>query len=263
MARRGTIIAVHSFRGGTGKSNLVANLAALWGMAGQRVAVIDTDIYSPGIHVLFGLQEAGFDKALNDYLFGRCTIQEVAYPAGQIGTQPGQQKLADKAVWLIPSSIRPGEITSVLKSGYDVNLLNQGFRRLIKTLDLDCLLIDTHPGINEETLLAIAISDILVIMMRPDQQDFQGTAVTVDLARRLAVQDMRLVLNKALLARYDAETLRQQVEEIYGIAVAGVLPLSEDVADLSSNDLFVLAHPDHPWTDLVRRVAAQVVNHSV
>ena len=50
------IISIHSFRGGTGKSNMTANLAALLAAEGGRVGVIDTDIQSPGIHVLFGLQ---------------------------------------------------------------------------------------------------------------------------------------------------------------------------------------------------------------
>ena len=51
------IISTHSFRGGTGKSNTTANLAVLTACAGYRVGVIDTDIQSPGIHVLFQLDE--------------------------------------------------------------------------------------------------------------------------------------------------------------------------------------------------------------
>jgi septum site-determining protein MinD len=51
------IVSVHSFRGGTGKSNTTANLAALLPRKGHRVGVVDTDIASPGIHVLFGLAE--------------------------------------------------------------------------------------------------------------------------------------------------------------------------------------------------------------
>jgi anion-transporting ArsA/GET3 family ATPase len=48
------VVSIHSFRGGTGKSNLAANLAVQLGRRGMRVGVIDTDIQSPGIHVLFG-----------------------------------------------------------------------------------------------------------------------------------------------------------------------------------------------------------------
>ena len=38
------IASIHSFRGGTGKSNTTANLSALLAMQGRRVGVIDTDI---------------------------------------------------------------------------------------------------------------------------------------------------------------------------------------------------------------------------
>jgi len=40
------------------------------------------------------------------------------------------------------------------------------------------LLIDTHAGLGEETLLAIVISHTLLIVMRPDQQDYEGTGYT-------------------------------------------------------------------------------------
>ena len=52
-----SIVSVHSYRGGTGKSNTTANLAALLALNGRRVGVVDTDIQSPGIHILFGLTE--------------------------------------------------------------------------------------------------------------------------------------------------------------------------------------------------------------
>src|SRR4030095_6670290 len=109
-------------------------------------------------------------------------------------------------VHLVPSSIKVGEITRVLREGYDVGVLNDGFNALGERLALDYLLIDTHPGLNEETLLSITISQVLVLVLRPDQQDFQGTAVTVDVARKLEVPDVLLVVNMAL-PEYDFEAL--------------------------------------------------------
>lgn len=50
-----SIISIHSFRGGTGKSNLSANIASAIALQGIRVSVVDTDIASPGIHVLFAM----------------------------------------------------------------------------------------------------------------------------------------------------------------------------------------------------------------
>jgi MinD-like ATPase involved in chromosome partitioning or flagellar assembly len=82
-----------------------------------------------------------------------------------------------------------------MHEGYDVGLLNDGVRHLIRELELDALIIDTHPGLNEETLLSIAICEALAIVMRPDQQDYEGTSVAVSVARKLSVPRMVLVVN--------------------------------------------------------------------
>ena len=118
------IVSIHSFRGGTGKSNTTANLAALLAALGRRVGVVDTDIASPGIHVLFGLGEEQMVHSLNDYLWGKC---EIAQTAHDVTSRLGAELKG--TVYLIPSSIRPGEITRVLREGYDAQLLTQGFRR--------------------------------------------------------------------------------------------------------------------------------------
>jgi MinD-like ATPase involved in chromosome partitioning or flagellar assembly len=179
------IVSVHSFRGGTGKSNTSANLAAQLTIAGNRVAVVDTDVQSPGIHVLFGFDEQVPGKTLNDYLYGNGEITEAAHDVTDKVAASGGAIAAGGQLHLVPSSIKAGDIAKVLRQGYDVEALNEGFRALVKGLELDYLIIDTHPGLNEETLLSITISDVLVLIMRPDKQDYQGTAVTVDIARRL------------------------------------------------------------------------------
>jgi MinD-like ATPase involved in chromosome partitioning or flagellar assembly len=252
------IVSVHSFRGGTGKSNTTANLAALIAQTGRRVGVVDTDIQSPGIHVLFGMDEEKMGKSLNDYLWGKCSIEDAAYDVSAVLKKDGTRSVEGGAIYLIPSSIRAGEIAKVLREGYDVSLLNDGFRELTRRLKLDYLMIDTHPGLNEETLLSITISDTLVIILRPDQQDYQGTAVTVDVARKLEVPRMMLVVNKVLSA-FDPQAVKQQVEKSYGAHVAGVLPLSEDMVGLGSSDVFCLRFPEHPLTQRLREIAAQVM----
>lgn len=254
------IVSIHSFRGGTGKSNTTANLAAQVAMAGKRVGIVDTDIQSPGIHVLFGLDEQKMGRTLNEYLRGECSIEEVAFNVGEhVGDAPGRQKLADKNIWLIPSSINGREISQVVRHGYDVNRLNAGLQTARKLLKLDYLFIDTHPGLNEETLLSIAFSDVLIIILRPDQQDFQGTAVTVDIARSLDVPNLLLVVNKAL-SRYDFGQIKELVEKTYSATVAGVLPLTEDMVDMQSADIFSLRYPNHPWSQAIRGVADMILN---
>lgn len=246
-----TVVSIHSFRGGTGKSNTTANVAAQLALAGNRVAVVDTDIQSPGIHVLFGFGEDGIGASLNDYLHGECSITDAAHDVtDRLGDTGGK-------LWLVPSSIKASEIARVLREGYDVGLLNDGFRELGTSLELDFLLIDTHPGLNEETLLSITISDVLLLLMRPDKQDFQGTAVTVDVARRLEVPQLFLVVNK-VPSSVDPDALRRDVAATYDATVAGVLPLSETVVESASGALFSVTEPDDPWSVALCEVARQV-----
>ena len=251
-----TIISIHSYRGGTGKSNLTANLANSLVQQGKRVAVVDTDIQAPGLHVLFGMDTQQMGLTLNDYLYGRCSIEQAIY---DVTDKLGPQVAAMGALYLLPSSIKAVEITRVLREGYEVNLLTDGFRKLIKTFHLDYLLIDTHPGLNEETLLSILISDILLLILRPDQQDFQGIAVTVEVARKLKVKRLLLVVNK-VLPKLDKVSLRQQVQTAYDTPVASILPVSEEMIELGSAGIFSIASPDHPYSQGVRELAAQVVN---
>jgi septum site-determining protein MinD len=247
------IISVHSFRGGTGKSNMTANLAVILAARGYRVGVVDTDIQSPGIHVLFGLDINSMTCSLNDYLWEKCSIKQTAYDlTGSLGVQ-----LSGK-VYLTPSSIKAGEIARVVREGYDVGLLNDGFHDLIDELGLDVLMIDTHPGLNEETLLSIAISDALAIMMRPDQQDFQGTGVTVEVARKLDVPRMVLVVNK-VPAVFTEEDVKRRVEQTYNCPVAAVFPHSDEMMTLASEGIFVLRYPDHPVTRRFEQLATTLM----
>ena len=249
------IVAVHSFRGGTGKSNLTSNLAISLAKQGKRVGIVDIDLQSPGIHVLFGLDNETIDRTLNDYLWGDCALYEAAYNLSDLVPPPSGGSL-----YLIPSSPKANDITRILREGYHEEMLLDGFSEVIRDLQLDFLLIDTHPGINEETLQTIAVCNLLVVVLRPDYQDYQGTSVIVELARMLSVAEMLLVVNKALPS-FDVEPYRQQLEAVYEIPVAEILPFSEDLMYLASSEIFSLRYPDHPLTQAVDAIGQSLVRY--
>ncbi len=150
-------------------------------------------------------------------------------------------------------------MTRVLHEGYDVRLLKNGFRNLVKALNLDYIFVDTHPGLNEETLLSIAIANVLVVILRPDRQDLQGTAVMVDLARQLKVPKILMVVNR-VLQDLDANAVRQQIEAKYDVPVVGVLPNCDEMMRLGSSAVFCLQYPDHLLTQEIKTVAQSVMN---
>ena len=130
MRNKGKILSVHSYRGGTGKSNLSANLAYQAVLRGKRVAVLDTDLQSPGVHMILGLPPERMTNTLSDYLFGKCELEEAAYNLSNdldIGDKGG-------ALYLLPSSMKVDAIVRIASDGYDSSKLNDHFGPLMEDL---------------------------------------------------------------------------------------------------------------------------------
>jgi MinD-like ATPase involved in chromosome partitioning or flagellar assembly len=217
------------------------------------VGVVDADLQSPGIHTIFSLDQETMGTSLNDYLWGEADIKQTAHDV----TSNLEGDISGR-VFLIPASVRASDIGRVMRDGYDVGLLNEGFHRLTRDLSLDVLMLDTHPGLNEETLLSIAMSDSLAILLRPDQQDYEGTKVTVAIARKLKVPEMALIVNK-VPSVFDADEVKERVEKAYECEVIAVMPHSDDLMMLSSSGIFALRNPDHPVTELYKRIADRLL----
>ena len=84
--------------------------------------------------------------------------------------------------------------------------------------------------------------------------------MTVDVARKLEVPKILMTINKAPES-LDFDDLKQQVESIYGIPVAGVLPHSDKMMLLASKGVFALQFPDDPLTKVVEGIAKQIVDN--
>lgn len=253
------IISIHSFRRGTGKTNITANVAALLVAKALRVGVVDTDLWSPGIHVPFSLDENKLTYTFNDYLQGNCNIEQTVYEiTWDLRREDKQTSAGSGKLFLAPSSTSSKDIKRALRENYDVELFERGFSRLIETLNLDVLVLDTHAGLSEETLAAISVSDALVVILRPDQQDYQGTSVLLEVAQKLNIPRVLLVVNQVVPA-FDSATIKKQIEQTYHCEVAEVLSYSEDMIVLASAGLFVLRHPDHSLTTALKRLMENLI----
>ncbi|MEM6762773.1 MAG: MinD/ParA family protein [Pseudomonadota bacterium] len=259
----GEIIALHSYRGGTGKTNVTTSLAVRLAAQGYQVGVVDIDIQSPGIHALFDLDPSEFKATLNDVLWGRTRMLDAVHDVtNRVRSADGERALdGDGAVFLVPSSIDAADIARIIKEGYEVEDLNTALIAFLEDQGLDYLILDTHPGLSQEALLAMALSDVLIVMLRPDKQDYQGTAVTLDVAHRLAVPQVFLALNKVLLTE-DDEALTLEVESAYDVPVAAVIPLDETVVRLGSTGVFAAMFPDSTVTGALDQLRNKLVNNT-
>lgn len=248
------IIAIHSFRRGTGKSNLIANLAVLLTQVGQRVALVDMDLSAPSQPILFGIPHAEIKFTLNNFLWGDCEIEQTATSllpylnlTGPVG-----------ALYLIPASPMPNEIARISRGDYFINVLHDAFDRLSEVLNLDVLLVDTHAGLSDETLLAFSISDAMTIVLTNDPRDFQGTAVSVDVVRQLEIPRVTLIVNQ-ISANLEVEKARQKIAKTYDCEVIGMLPHSPELSTLASRELVVLRFPKHPFTQDLKQIALKLI----
>lgn len=244
-----TIFAMASFSRSRGKSTIIANLAALLAARGRRVGLFDLDVYSPALHVLLRLREEEIRAALDDYLLGAAPLSACFHDVTSRLPVP-----VAGALFLVPASKSLGGKTDLRHADYQVDRLAQSIYKMGKNLALDVLLIDTSSGVNEETLLAMALCDTLAIVLGLQEKDYQGTSVMIELAERLGVGQVVLIVNPALTA-YHADEVRTRIEQTYACPVVAVLPHSEDVVRLASADSFVMHYPDHPLTILLQQIA--------
>jgi MinD-like ATPase involved in chromosome partitioning or flagellar assembly len=247
-----TIVTIHSFRRGVGKSSLITNLAVLLASQARRVALIDTDFQSPSIRLFFGLSDGENTHTFNDYLWDRCdivsTVQDVT---SQL--EPG----ANGKLFVIPASDKIADIMQFIRTPPNIDRYMDGLEKLTEELNLDILLVDTPAGLNENTLQSIAVSNVLILVLHPDKHDFQGTAVTVDMARRLQVPAIHLVLNDAP-DNLNVEDVRNQLEQTYHCGGGLVLNHAEELISLSGRQPFVLRYPLHPLTTRIKELAGQL-----
>jgi MinD-like ATPase involved in chromosome partitioning or flagellar assembly len=219
-------------------------------MKGRNVGVIDTDIQSPGLHVLFGLAGHRFRYTLNDYLHKKCTIEKASI------NHTKAMKLRSGSIHIIPASLNADDISTIIREGYEVADLRAGFKQIMQAKKLDYLFIDTHPGLDQETLLSMATTDLLFVVMRLDQQDFLGSAITLALAKKLGVPSTFIVCNKCP-GIYDFDKVRRDIESEYNVKVASVIPLFTRLIELGSRQILVQTSPNHLFAQNIDQLYKQ------
>lgn len=256
------IISVHSFRRGTGKTMITANLAALCASAGWRVGMLDFNPIAPSLHFLFGTSSADTESTFNDFLAGHCPISKVALGLPLLGGgEPSSLKDSEGgALWLIPAIMQSGRFPHVRPESHMP--LEAGVEMMMQELELDLLFIDNYAGIADESLQMLALCDALLLVAHLDKQDYRGTGILIELARELKVPHMWLLLNQIARA-YSADQVRAAAAKHYaGLPLLAVLHHAVEVLALMGSDLVVRRHPTHILTQQLVDVAKMLLVHA-
>lgn len=247
------IVTIHSFRRGTGKSTISVNLANLLAQEGYRVGLLDANFEAPSMYIFFGLAEDRIPHSLNNFLWGDCPIHDTVLDL----TESVVDKKDNGRLYFISASPQKHDIARILRGGFDLNLLGESFQELLEAFTLDYLIIDTKAGINEETLFIVAVANTLIVALHTDQQDYQGTAILLDVAHQLSVPRVFLVANE-VPPKYDHHQVIEQLMAHYQCNHAHVMPYSEDMIALASSEVFVNHHGNHPITQSLQELVANL-----
>jgi chromosome partitioning protein len=181
-------IAFHSYKGGTGKTTIAANLAAQLAKNGYKVLLADFDIYAPSLNAYFGARPK---KWINDYLFGDSEIGETVTDLTAILNKDSVARektasITNGKLWLAFSNPRKEEIykldVSAFNFGKQANSNLQILRRFIKLKEevfgeysIDYIIIDTSPGIKYWSINSLAIADTLILTLKMGDFDIEAT----------------------------------------------------------------------------------------
>ena len=108
------VIAVHSYRGGTGKSHFTANLATAVAMQGYVSSLLTPTCPRRAFTTCFVSIRAA-PKTLNHFLWAESQWKT------PLTRSLAQSDLSGEGrIWLIPSSVKADDIARILKDSYDV-----------------------------------------------------------------------------------------------------------------------------------------------
>lgn len=249
-------IVFHSFKGGTGKSSFVANLAVTLAFKGLRVGIADLDFKGPGLNVMFNIDEGEMRFNLNDLLTGKCLAMSCVINLTE------RLNIKNGDLFFMPASPKMRDILDIYKAGYKLDDLTVALTRVMRELELDLLLVDTHPGLDDNTLYAMLIGDAIVILGRLDKQDYVGTAITLEVLKRLGYgrfkKPIYLILNY-VPPMYDLKEVAKGFERVYNQPVIAVAPFYEEILANKSGEIFCLKRPSHPFSIMMVEISEKLL----
>jgi ATP-binding protein involved in chromosome partitioning len=208
------IIAVASGKGGVGKSTVSANLALAMQMQGQRVGLMDADIYGPSIPMMMGL--------------GHVDPQTANFPVEKYGLK------------LMSLGFLPDASKGVLLRGPMVAKWVATFLTQINWGELDYLVIDLPPGTGDAQLTLCQTVSLTgaIIVTTPQDVSLIDAIKALNMFRQLKTPVLGVIENMSYFVGDDSKRyeifrhgggLKLAAES--GVRFLGNLPIDPRVAE--------------------------------
>ncbi len=196
------IITGYSYKGGMGRSTLIALLAAKTAMEGKKVVVLDFDFEAPGISSLFvDFSKKRYSKGILDYIIEKPILKDKAQLDGYytkvdntvVLPITGRKMLISGDIIIFPASDMSGtntdnymqKISRVNFSSFNEfgnNVLVELLKEIDSVLKPDIVFIDSRTGISDIGGVSLkGLSDVNICIFANDRQNFDGMKILLPL----------------------------------------------------------------------------------
>jgi MinD-like ATPase involved in chromosome partitioning or flagellar assembly len=264
---RGRTLAFHSYKGGTGKTTLVSNLAAAYAQKGMKICLLDFDLYAPSLMTYFCKEPEFF---INNLLSGEVQISDILVDLSSELDLDGKLFVGFSSAK--KEDVHEIEIHHEMK--WQLTALRRFLaakRELFQNYNMDYIILDTSPGIRYWSINAIAASDLLFLVMKTSDMDIEGTRkMIIDTYNSLTKFGSKkfIVFNKTAAAS-PIEKLQmtneedilwtKNIEKKLDTAVIGSIPCYCDVQFNRHEFLSTIKKPDHPFSEKVNILAEKII----
>jgi chromosome partitioning protein len=254
-------VAFHSYKGGTGKTTLISNVAALYAKNGFNIALLDFDIYAPSLSAYYKKKPSLF---INDLLSGQAKISEIMH---DLTTELGLQ-----GKFLVGFSSPRKEDINEIEVRHDSKWQIEAVKRfvaakkeLVEKYKIDYLFLDTSPGIRYWSINTLATADYIFLLLKDSDMDVEGTRKMInDIYDSLSRYGAKyyVILNK-VPGQTVAECTREQawiaeLERTIGAEIIGCIPCYCDIQFSRHEFLFSIRQPDHPFSIRLAKIAETI-----
>ena len=248
------IIVVTSGKGGVGKTTTSASIACGLARRGKRVGVIDFDIGLRNLDLIMGCERRVVYDFVN-VINGECTLKQALI----------KDKRLESLFVLAASQTRDKDALSA-----------EGVERVLEELradGFDYVLCDSPAGIEKGAHLAMYFADRAIVVVNPEVSSVRDSDRILGLLAsktRHAEGGNGRVQEHLLLTRYSPKRVAagemmgvDDVKEILGLDVVGVIPESTDVLSASNAGTPVILNEtsdvSRAYQDAVARLLGETV----
>jgi ATP-binding protein involved in chromosome partitioning len=247
----GVVLAVHSGKGGVGKSTIAVNLAAALAHGGagrsMRVGLLDADVYGPSAPLLLGVS----------------TRAESTADGRRIAPPEAHGMKVMSLGFLMP------EGKALAWRGA---LVDEGLPQLISNVDwgdLDVLVVDLPPGTSDVHLAlarAVPVAGVVTVTA-PGKLSTDDVRRGMEMFADIAIPCLGLIENMSVVAcrrcgaehRLFGEDGSAELERETGVPVLARIPFLRDVLLASESGMpLVLADPEAPFSQRIIEIAGRL-----